>query len=138
VTPLPAGFLAGLDGEEEVLVSSRDRHGQGRVRAWFTVAPPGVVLLLTAAHSVKAERWRRDPWVRLAVPGRGPAVEGRARFITDPLEVDALAPLVVDRWDMAGAPTVEALHRILDQGTHVLVVVEGAGRDGRPSTGGGL
>lgn len=124
--PLPAGFLAGLRGEEELLVTSRDRHRRGTVRAWFTVAPPGVVLLLTGAHSVKAERWRHDPWVRLGVPGRGPAVEGRARFVTEPAEVDDLAPLVVERWDMAGAPTVEALHRILDHGTHALVMVEGA------------
>ena len=132
-TPLPAGFLAGLEGEEEVLVTSRDRHRRGTVRAWFTVAPPGVVLLLTGAHSVKAERWRRDPWVRLTVPGRGLAAEGRARFVTERVEVDVLAPLVVERWDMAGAPTVEGLHRILEQGTHVLVAVEGAGGDGAPS-----
>lgn len=135
--PLPAGFLATLDGEEELLVTSRDRHRRGTVRAWFTVAPPGVVLLLTGAHSVKADRWRHDPWVRLALPGRGPAAEGRARFVTNPAEVGALAPLVVERWDMAGAPTVEALHRILDQGTHVLVMVEGADEGGRPSAGAG-
>jgi hypothetical protein len=136
-TPLPASFLAALDGAEELLVSSRDHRRRGTVPAWFTIAPPGVVLLLTGAHSVKAERWRHDPWVRLALPGRGPAAEGRARFVTDPVEVDVLAPLVVERWDMAGAPTVEALHRILDQGTHVLLMVEGAGDGGRPSGCGG-
>jgi hypothetical protein len=124
--PLPAEFLAALQGEEELLVSSRDRHRTGSVRAWFAVAPPGMVLLLTESHSVKAERWRRDPWVRLSVPGGGPAAEGRVRFVTG-AEVDELAPLVVERWDMAGAPTVEGLHRILDVGSHVLVAVEGAG-----------
>ncbi|HEY2703287.1 MAG TPA: hypothetical protein VGL20_06325 [Candidatus Dormibacteraeota bacterium] len=125
VTPLPAAFLAALQGEEELLVTSRGPRRRGSVRAWFAVAPPGMVLLLTDAHSVKAERWRRDPWVRLSVPGGGPGVEGTARFVTG-AEVDLLAPLVVERWDMAGAPTVEGLHRILDAGTHVLVAVEGA------------
>lgn len=106
-------------------MSSRDRHRTGTVRAWFAVAPPGRVLLLTEAHSVKAARWRRDPWVRLRVPGGGPSAEGVARFV-GAAEVDELAPLVIERWDMAGAPTVEGLHRILDAGTHVLVAVEGA------------
>lgn len=124
VTPLPVDFLATLEGEEELLVSSRDRRGTGSVRAWFAVAPPGVVLLLTEAHSVKVQRWRRDPWVGLRVPGGGAGAEGVARFVTG-AEVDELAPLVVERWDMAGAPTVEGLHRILDAGTHVLVAVEG-------------
>ncbi|HVS43973.1 MAG TPA: hypothetical protein VMU20_17125 [Candidatus Dormibacteraeota bacterium] len=125
VTPLPAEFLAALEGEEELLVSSRDPRRTGTVRAWFAVAPPGRVLLLTEAHSVKAQRWRRDPWVGLRVPGGDLRAEGTARFVTGD-EVDELAPLVVDRWDMAGAPTVEGLHRILDSGTHVLVAVEGA------------
>ena len=123
VRPLPADFLAALEGEEELLVSSRDRRRTGTVRAWFAVAPPGVVLLLTEAHSVKAQRWRGDPWVGLRVPGTGVRAEGTARFVTG-AEVDELAPVVVERWDMAGAPTVEGLHRILDAGTHVLVAVE--------------
>ncbi len=122
--PLPAGFLEALAGEEEVLVTSRAGARQGTVRAWFAVAPPGVVLLLTEAHSVKAQRWRSDPWVRLAVPGGGPSAEGIVRPVTG-TRVDELAPLVIERWDMAGAPTVEGLHRILDAGTHVLVAVEG-------------
>jgi hypothetical protein len=125
VTPLPTGFLAALQDEEEVLVTSRGPRRQGSVRAWFAVAPPGMVLLLTEAHSVKAERWRRDPWVRLSIPGGGPEVEGTARLVTG-AEVDEVAPLVVERWDMAGAPTIEGLHRILDAGTHLLVAVEGA------------
>jgi len=122
-----------------VLVTSRDRRRQGSVRAWFTIAPPGIVLLLTEAHSVKARRWRDDPWVRLAVPGTGAAAEGRARFVTG-AEVDALAPLVIERWDMAGAPTVEGLHRILEAGSHVLVAVEGVPGDRvavPPARGGG-
>jgi hypothetical protein len=125
VRPLPADFLAALQDEEELLVTSRDRHRTGSVLAWFAVAPPGVVLLLTESHSVKAGRWRRDPWVRLTVPGGGPRAEGRVRFVSG-AEVDELAPLVVERWDMAGAPTVEGLHRILDAGTHLLVAVEGS------------
>ncbi len=122
--PLPPAFLSALGSEEEVLVTSRDPRRKGTVRAWFAVAEPGIVLLLTESHSLKAQRWRRDPWVRLSLPGGGPGVEGRMRFVTG-AEVDRLAPLVVERWDMAGAPTVEGLHRILDAGTHVLVAVEG-------------
>jgi hypothetical protein len=129
LTPLPAAFLAALEGEEELLVSSRDPRRSGTVRAWFAVAPPGVVLLLTEAHSVKAQRWRGDPWVGLRVPGTGVRAEGTARFVTG-AEVDELAPVVVERWDMAGAPTVEGLHRILDSGTHVLVAVEGGAAAG--------
>src|SRR5205807_2345555 len=92
VRPLPADFLAALEGEEELLVSSRDRRGTGTVRAWFAVAPPGVVLLLTEAHSVKAQRWRRDPWVGLRVPGSGARAEGAARFVAGPEVEGVLFP----------------------------------------------
>lgn len=121
--PLPASFLDALAGRDEVLVTSRDpvsgRHGT--VPMWFAAAPTGVVYLLTFAFSRKAERWRHDPWVRLAVDGA--STEGVVSFVSGD-EVDAIAPLAVERWDMAGAATPEALHRLLDEGTHVLLRVE--------------
>lgn len=127
--PLPAPFLDSLRDRDEVLVTSRDPESgrRGTVPMWFTVVPPGVVYLLTHAFSRKAERWRRDPWVRLSVPGDGGvAVEGVVRFVTDREEVEAIAPLAVERWDMAGAATPEALHRLLEDGTHALLRIEGA------------
>jgi len=127
--PLPRSFLDALRDRDELLVTSRDPQSgrRGTVPMWFLAAPDGAVYLLTHAFSRKAERWRRDPWVRLSVPGgAGPAVEGLARFVTDRDEVEAIAPLAVERWDMAGAATPEALHRLLDDGTHVLLRVEGA------------
>jgi hypothetical protein len=127
--PLPRALLDALAGEEEVLVSSRDPESgrRGTVPMWFAVAPADVVYLLTFAFSRKAERWRRDPWVRLTAPGSRTAAEGVVHFV-DPAsaEVDEIATLAVQRWDMAGAATPEALHRLLDQGTHALVRVEGA------------
>jgi hypothetical protein len=122
--PLPSPFLDALQGEDEVLVTSRDPESgrRGTVPMWFAVAPPGVVYLLTFAYSRKAERWRRDPWVRLDAPGA--AAEGVVHFVSG-AEVDEVAPLAVERWDMAGATTPEALHRLLDEGTHVLLRVEG-------------
>jgi len=123
--PLPAELVEALEHSDEVLVTSRDPESgrRGTVPMWFAVAPPGVVYLLTHAFSRKAERWRHDPWVRLAVPGTGVAAEGVVRFV-DGEEVDRVAPLAVERWDMAGAATPEALHRLLDAGTHALLCVE--------------
>jgi general stress protein 26 len=129
VRPLPAAFLDALRDGDEVLVTSRDPESgrRGTVPMWFLAAPGGAVYLLTYAFSRKAERWRRDPWVRLRVPGDGgPAVEGVVHFVTDRAEVEEIAPLAVERWDMAGAATPEALHRLLDDGTHALLRVDGA------------
>lgn len=122
---LPAAFLDALRGSEEVLVTSRDPESgrQGTVRMWPAVAPHGVVYLLTFAFSRKVERWRADPWVRLRVPGGGESAEGIAELVADPAEIEAVTPLAVERWDMAGAATAEAFRRLLDDGTHVLVRV---------------
>src|SRR5258707_1195652 len=100
--PLPASLLDALRDEEEVLVTSRDaRTGrQGTVPMWFAVGPPGVVYLFTLAYSRKAERWRRDPWVRLTTPGKGESAEGVVHVLGAD-EIDAVAPLAVERWDMA-------------------------------------
>jgi len=125
VTPLPADFLEALAGHDEVLVTSRDGSARGTVPTWFAIGPPGVVYLFGFAFSVKARRWRRDPWVRLSVPGEAhQSVEGVAHFV-EANEIDAVAPLIVERWAMQGVPTVEGLRRTLRDRVHVLVRVEG-------------
>ncbi len=124
MTPLPQDFLDLLAQHDEVLVSSREGTTLGTVRAWFVIAPPGVVYVFGFGFSERARRWRSDPWVRLRVPGRQEAVEGVAYFVR-PDELDRVAPLVVERWAMQGAPTLDGLRRTLRDGVHVLVRVEG-------------
>lgn len=88
------------------------------------IAPPGVVYLFTSAFSVKAVRWRSDSWVRLTVPGAESSAEGRVHQVP-PAEVDAVAPLIVERWGMWGATTPEGLKRLIRDREYVLVRVEG-------------
>jgi hypothetical protein len=127
---LPAEFLEALAGEEEVLVTSREGTARGTVPTWFVIAPPGVVYLFGFAFSVKARRWRRDPWVRLTVPGNpGISAEGVAHFV-EADEIDQVAPMIVERWAMQGAPTLEGLRRTLRDRVHVLVRVEGVPASG--------
>ncbi len=122
--PLPPEFLRALDGRDELLVSSREGEKQGTVRVWFVVGPPGVVYLFSQAFSLKVMRWHSDPWVRLRLPGTDVSVEGAVHFVTLE-EVDSVAPLIIERWGMWGATTVEGLRRMLRDGTHVLVRVGG-------------
>jgi hypothetical protein len=124
--PLPSSLLDALAGEDEVLVTSRDlaTGRRGTVPMWFVVGPGGVVYLFTLAYSRKAERWRRDPWVRLTAPGSGVSAEGTVHVVGSG-ELDDVAPLAVERWDMAGATTPEALRRLVDEGSHLLLRVEG-------------
>ncbi len=123
--PLPQEFLRALEGHEEVLVSSREGAQRGTVPVWFVIAPPGVLYLFGLAYSLKAQRWRNDPWIRLMVPGTRTAAEGRAQFV-EGAAIDAVAPLVVERWLMEGATTAEGLRRAIRDGSHVLVRVEGS------------
>lgn len=125
MTPLPTEFLTALARHEEVLVTSRDGATRGTVPVWFVIAPPGVVYLFSFGFSEKARRWRSDPWVRLALPAEQTSVEGVAHFV-GPDEVDSVAPLIVERWAMQGAPTIDGLRRTLRDRMHVLVRVEGA------------
>jgi hypothetical protein len=120
--PLPAAFLQGLDGEEELLVSSRDPHGQGRVRMWFAVSPAGHLYLLTPAISLKARRWQDDPWVRLTIPKGGASLEGQLESVGAD---DAMkyAAIFTERFQMAGAVTPEALRWMVDSGSHLLLRV---------------
>lgn len=124
---LSAEFLDALAGQDEVLVTSREGQTRGTVPMWFVIAPPGVVYLFTFSFSEKARRFRGDPWVRLSTREEPRAsVEGVARFVgADELD-DATAQLIVDRWSMQGAPTVEGLRRTLRDRVHALVRVEAA------------
>jgi hypothetical protein len=123
---LPSEFLRALAGHDEVLVSSRDGSTRGTVPTWFIVADPGVVYLFSFAFSEKVRRWRSDPWVRLRVPGKaGAYTEGVAHFVAaDDLD-EQTAELIVERWSMQGAPTVQGLRRTLRDGVHALIRVEG-------------
>jgi hypothetical protein len=106
-----------------VVVSSRDDGRERSVRAWYVVAA-GTIYLFAFAYSLRVARWRKDPWIRLRVPGGGPTVEGRVRFI-EPDELDPeLIDLILERWWMWGATTVEGLRRMLRDGSHVLLRVE--------------
>ena len=91
---------------------------------WFLVAPPGVVYLFTFAFSVKARRWRKDPWVRLSVDGH--STEGVAHFVSADEIPTSIQDDIVDRWAMQGATTVEGLRRTLRDGVHALIRVEGS------------
>lgn len=135
MTPLPTEFLATLAGQDEVLVTSRQGAVRGTVPTWFVIGPPGVVYLFTFGFSVKVRRWRSDPWVRLAVPNGTSSAEGRVEFL-GPDDLEDIAPLIVDRWDMQGAPTIEGLRRTLRDGVHVLVRVEGLDSQGLNSEDG--
>jgi hypothetical protein len=119
---LPSEFLQALAGHDEVMVTSREGAARGSVPMWFVVGPPGVVYLFAFTFSEKVRRWRSDPWVRLSVPGK--SVEGTAHFVA-PDEIDgALGALVVERWSVQGAPTIEGLRRTIRDGVHALVRVE--------------
>jgi len=124
MTPLPADFLKALAGQEEVLVTSRAGPIRGTVPVWFVIAPPGVVYLFSFGFSEKVRRWQTDPWVRLTVPGEQLSVEGVAKFV-GPDELDPIAPLIVERWAMQGAPTIDGLRRTLRDRMHALIRVEG-------------
>src|SRR5207245_3999185 len=94
------------------------------VRAWYALAPPWPTSLFNYAFAVRVARWRKDPWVRLTVPGSRVSVEGRVRFINPDELDDTVTELVVDRWGMWGATTAPGLLRMLRVGSHILVRVE--------------
>ena len=124
--PLPDAFLEALAGQDEVLVTSREGDTHGTVPTWFVIASPGVVYLFSFWFSEKVRRFRSDPWVRLSTRS-APRVsaEGVAHFVqADELD-EATARLIVDRWSMQGAPTVEGLRRTLRDRVHALIRVEG-------------
>lgn len=121
---LPPAFRKALDRTDELLVGSREEGRLRSVPAWFIISPDGDIYLFNYAYAIRVARWRNDPWVRLTVPGGGPSVEGRVRFV-DPAELDAgVQEQIVERWGMWGAPTPEGLRRMVRDGSHVLVRVE--------------
>lgn len=121
---LPPAFRKALDGTDELLVGSREGDRVGAVPVWFIVTSGGDVYLFNYAYALRVARWRNDPWVRLSVPGGGPSVEGRVRFV-DPAELDgAVQEMIVEKWGMWGATTPEGLRRMVKDGSHVLVRVE--------------
>jgi hypothetical protein len=121
---LPPPFRQALDRTQELLVSSREDGRARAVRAWFIVTTEGQIYLFNYAYAVRVARWRKDPWVRLTVPGSGQSVEGRVRFV-DPGELDAnVQEMIVEQWGMWGATTPEGLRRMVRDGSHVLVRVE--------------
>jgi hypothetical protein len=117
---LPPGFIAALEGQEELIVTSREGGRERSVRAWYVLAQPATIYLFTEAFSLRAVRWRRDPWVRLRVPG-GPSVEGTVHLMTAEELDEPLIALVTERWWMWGATTAEGLGRMLRDGSHILV-----------------
>jgi len=128
---LPPGFRQALDGTDELLVSSREDGRERAVRAWFIVTPDGEIYLFNYTYALRVARWRNDPWTRLTVPGGGPSVEGRVRFI-DPSELDGtVQAMIVEQWGMWGATTAEGLRRMVRDGSHVLVCVEVPYEEGR-------
>ena len=121
---LPPAFRKALDRTDELVVGSREAGREGAVRAWFVVTSEGEIYLFNYAYALRVARWRKDPWVRLSVPGGGPAIEGRVRFV-DPAELDAtVQERIVEQWGMWGATTPEGLRRMVRDGSHVLVRVE--------------
>ena len=121
---LPPDFRHALDGADTLLVSSREAGRERAVHTWFIVTADGDLYLFNYAYAVRVARWRKDPWVRLTVPGGGPSVEGQVQFV-EANEVDeAVQDLIVDRWGMWGATTPEGLRRMLRDRSHVLVRVD--------------
>ena len=121
---LPPAFRKALEGADELLVSSREDGRERAVRVWFILTADGDIYLFNYAYAVRVARWRKDPWVRLTVPGGGPAVEGHVRFV-DPAELDSgVQDKIVEQWGMWGATTPEGLRRMVRDGSHVLVRVE--------------
>lgn len=97
------------------------------MRTWFVVAPPGVLYIFSEAFSRKVYRWRRDPWVRLTVPGGGPSVEGRVTFVpADDPALESVAPAVLERWRDWGTLHLEGLRRMIRDGVNALVRIERA------------
>lgn len=122
---IPASFRQALDGTEELVVTSREDGRQGSVRTWYAVTAAGELYLFNYAFAIRVQRWRRDPWVRLTIPGTTQSVEGTVRVIDPTTELSPeVTDLVVERWGMWGATTPQGLHRMLRDGSHVLVRVE--------------
>lgn len=117
-------FCRALSGSEEVIVTSREDGRERSVRAWYAIEPPGVIYLFAQSFALRVARWREDPWVRLTVPGGGPAIEGVVHPVSESELSDSLITLVMDRWWMWGATTPEGLRRMIRDQSNVLFRVD--------------
>lgn len=116
--------IAALRGVDEALVSSRAGSRVVTVPMTVAVSGAGEVYLMTSAFSHKAERWERDPWVRVALPDGVEWVEGVVhRVAVGELTAATEAP-ILERFATAGAATPEALRQLLEAGTTLLLRVE--------------
>jgi hypothetical protein len=121
---LPTRFVEALNSSEELIVGSREDGRERSVRAWYVLGPADEIFLFNHAFALRVARWRKDPWVRLTVPGAGVSVEGRVHFVSlDQLDPE-LIERVRERWEMWGAVTAEGLRRMIRDGSHVLVRVD--------------
>ena len=121
---LPPAFRQALSGTEELLVSSREGGRERAVRVWFIVTTDGDVYLFNYAHALRVARWRKDPWVRLTIPGTRQSVEGRVQFVEVSELDETVQDQIVDRWGLWGAPTVEGLRRLARDGSYVVARVD--------------
>ena len=112
-----------LKSEREVYVTTYTQEGKpGTVPTWF-VSDGERVYITTMPTSKKAEKIRVNPRIRLRVGSRqGPALEGTARFATEPEVWRRVAALFYTkyhpRWN-----TVEETRSAWEQGNRVLVEV---------------
>jgi hypothetical protein len=121
---LPAAFIDALAGQEELLVTSREDGLERSVRAWYVLDGLSTIYLFTYSFALRVARWRKDPWLRLQVPGGGPAVEAKVALVNAEELDQRIVPAVLERWWMWGATTEEGLRRMLRDGSHVLIRVE--------------
>lgn len=106
-----------------MIITSREDGRERSVRGWYVLAE-GAIYLFTYSYALRVARWRRDPWIRLRVPGGGPSLEGSVRFVgANELRPD-LTDQIIERWWMWGATTAEGLRRMLQDGSHVLLRVD--------------
>ena len=122
---LPGAFRQALEGTEELIVTSRENGREGSVRTWFAVSAAADLYLFNYAFATRVQRWRRDPWVRLTIPGSKQSVEGTVHVIDPATELGPeVSDLIVERWGQWGATTPQGLRQMLEVGSHVLVRVE--------------
>lgn len=86
--------------------------------------PPSSIYLFTQSFALRATRWRKDPWVRLTVPGGGPSVQATVHPVALSEMSEPLLNGVMDRWWMWGATTPEGLRRMLRDQSHILFRVD--------------
>jgi hypothetical protein len=129
----PRSFIDALAGQDELIITSREDGRERSVRAWYVLSPEGNIYLFTYSYALRVARWRKDPWIRLRIPGGAASIEGTIHFVgADELD-EPLTEAVMERWWMWGATTSEGLRRMLRDGSHVLVRVDVDESQGPPA-----